>query len=263
MKITIIGAGNMGGAIALGLSKGTIVMPEDITVTAKTEKTLSKIVDKNSKIKVTTSNSEAVIGADIVFIAVKPWQLEDVVEEIKSFLDYSKCAVASIVAGVSFEKLAEMFDKGDSVVPVVYRIIPNTAISLGQSVTFIAEKGASEADCALFKKMFDELGETIFVNEKMMAAGTSLASCGIAFAFKYLDASICAGVSDGFSENEARKIVIQTMSGALELLKYNNTMPQTEIDRVTTPGGLTLKGLEAMSDAGFEKAVMNGVKKSR
>lgn len=263
MKITIIGAGNMGGAIALGIAGGTVVSAENITVTARTEATLSKVTSKNNKINTCVSNTEAVKGADLIFLAIKPWQLSDVIAEIKPFIDYSRCAVASVVAGVNFQQLTEMFDNGDSKIPLLYRVIPNTGISLGQSVTFISENGATKEQCDFLKSLFNELGITIFVTEQMLTAGTSLASCGIAFALKFLDSSIKAGVSDGFSEEEAREVVLQTMGGALELLKTNNTMPQTEIDKVTTPGGLTLRGLSAMTENGFENAVMEGVKKSR
>ncbi|MFI3261613.1 MAG: pyrroline-5-carboxylate reductase dimerization domain-containing protein [Rikenellaceae bacterium] len=263
MKITIIGAGNMGGAIALGIAGGTKVSAEDITVTARTEATLAKVISKNDKIKTSLSNIEAVQGADMVFLAVKPWFLADVVAEIKPYMDYSKCAVASVVAGIPFKDIAEMFDKGDGKYPLLYRVIPNTGISLGKSVTYISENGASQEQCDFLKSLFDELGITIFVTEQMLTAGTSLASCGIAFALKFLDASIKAGVNDGFTEEEAREVVLQTMSGALELLKTNNTMPQTEIDKVTTPGGLTLKGLSAMAENGFENSVMQGILQSR
>lgn len=263
MKITIIGAGNMGGAIALGMAGGTVINPQDITVTARTEATLAKITANNDKIKVSTSNTEAVSGADMVFIAVKPWQLADVIAEIKPFVNYSTCAIASVVAGVNFEEMLQLFADESGVFPLLYRVIPNTGISLGQSVTFISENGATEEQCGFLKSIFDELGITIFVDEEMLISGTSLASCGIAFALKYLDASIKAGVSDGFTEEQAREVVIQTMSGAIELLKHNKSMPQTEIDKVTTPGGLTLKGLSAMTEGGFDAAVMDGVKKSR
>ncbi|MFI3267145.1 MAG: pyrroline-5-carboxylate reductase [Rikenellaceae bacterium] len=263
MKITIIGAGNMGGAIALGLAGGSVVPAENITVTARTEATLAKISSKNEIIHTSVSNTEAVKGADIVFLAIKPWQLADVVAEIKPYIDYSNCAVASVVAGITFKEISEMFDNGDGKCPLLYRVIPNTGVSLGKSVTFISENGATKEQCDFLKTIFNELGITIFVTEQMLVAGTSLASCGIAFALKFLDSSIKAGVSDGFSEDEAREIVLQTMSGAIELLKTNETMPQTEIDKVTTPGGLTLKGLSAMSENGFENAVLQGVKMSR
>ena len=171
--------------------------------------------------------------------------------------------LASVVAGVSFEKLKTMLDNGKDVRPALLRLIPNTAISLRESVTFIASDGASESQLNAVVTLFKELGQTVVVSEAMMAAGTSLASCGIAFALKYLGDSIKGGVELGFDETQSREIVMQTMRGALALLQANGTMPQTEIDKVTTPGGLTLKGLDAMAEGGFSEAVRAGLLKSR
>lgn len=263
MKIAIIGGGNMGGAIAKGIAAGSLVPAANLTVTAHTQKTLDKIKGFDAAITTTLDNRSAVKEADLIIIAVKPWLLEEVVVGFRDLLDYSRQAIASVVAGVSFEQLKTMLDNGSGVVPVMYRIIPNTAISLGESVTFIAAEGASDDQLKFVVSLFDELGQTIVVDESMMVAGTSLASCGIAFALKYLDASIQGGVELGFTPEESRAIVMQTMRGALEMMKHNQTMPQTEIDKVTTPGGITLKGLAAMEEAGFVPAVKAGLFKSR
>ncbi len=263
MRIAIIGGGNMGGAIAKGIAAGSFVPASDLMVTAHTQRTLDKIKGYDPAIGTTLNNRVAVRGADLVILAVKPWLLETVAEEIRGELDYGKQAIASVVAGCSFEGLARMLDNGSGVVPVMYRIIPNTAISLGESVTFIAEQGATEAQLNELVSIFSELGQTIVVKESMMGAGTSLASCGIAFALKYLDASIQGGVELGFTPNESRSIVMQTMRGALEMMLQNGTMPQTEIDKVTTPGGMTLRGLSAMEENGFTEAVKAGLFNSK
>ena len=156
-----------------------------------------------------------------------------------------------------------MLDNGKDVRPALLRLIPNTAISLRESVTFIASDGASESQLNAVVTLFKELGQTVVVSEAMMAAGTSLASCGIAFALKYLGDSIKGGVELGFDETQSREIVMQTMRGALALLQANGTMPQTEIDKVTTPGGMTLRGLAAMEESGFTEAVKAGLFNSK
>ena len=242
MKIAIIGGGNMGGAIAKGIAAGSLVPASDLTVTAHTQQTLDKIKGYDPAIRTTLDNREAVQGADLVVLAVKPWLLEEVVKEIRGGLDYRKQAVASVIGRSSFEELGKLLDNGSGVMPVMYRIIPNTAISLGESVTFIAEQGAPKERLDELVSIFSELGQTVVVKEPMMGPGTSLASCGIAFALKYLDASIQGGVELGFAPEEARAVVMQTMRGALEMMNLNGTMPQTEIDKVTTPGGMTLRG---------------------
>lgn len=263
MKIAIIGGGNMGGAMARGFATGSVVRPEDITVADRSEQTLLLITAYHPGIAVTTANRDAVGGADLIILAVKPWLLEEVIADLKPALDYSRQAVGSVVAGVAFEALGAMLDKGDGLLPALYRIIPNTAISIGESVTFIAASGAAPEQRELVMNMFGELGSVFAVEEGMMAAGTSLASCGIAFALQYMNASIEGGVELGFGQEEARAIVMQTVRGALEMMKRNGTMPRTEIDKVTTPGGITLKGLKAMADAGFTEAVLEGLKQSR
>ena len=263
MKIAIIGGGNMGGAIAKGIAAGSLVPASDLTVTAHTQQTLDKIKGYDPAIRTTLDNREAVQGADLVVLAVKPWLLEEVVKEIRGGLDYRKQAVASVIGRSSFEELGKLLDNGSGVMPVMYRIIPNTAISLGESVTFIAEQGAPKERLDELVSIFSELGQTVVVKEPMMGPGTSLASCGIAFALKYLDASIQGGVELGFAPEEARAVVMQTMRGALEMMNLNGTMPQTEIDKVTTPGGMTLRGLAAMEESGFTEAVKAGLFNSK
>lgn len=263
MKIAIIGGGNMGGAIAKGIAAGSLVPASDLTVTAHTQQTLDKIKGYDPAIRTTLDNREAVQGADLVVLAVKPWLLEEVVKEIRGGLDYRKQAVASVIGRSSFEELGKLLDNGSGVMPVMYRIIPNTAISLGESVTFIAEQGAPKERLDELVSIFSELGQTVVVKEPMMGPGTSLASCGIAFALKYLDASIQGGVELGFAPEEARAVVMQTMRGALEMMNLNGTMPQTEIDKVTTPGGMTLSGLAAMEESGFTEAVKAGLFNSK
>lgn len=263
MKITIIGGGNIGGAIAGGLAAGTLVHASDITVADCSAEALQRIKSLHAEIRTSQDNPSAIADADLVILAVKPWLAEEVIGTFRDQLDLSRQSLISIVAGLAFEPLREMLRPTTGVTPTLFRLIPNTAISLRESVTFIASEGASEKQLASVVALFNELGKTIVVPEPMMAAGTSLASCGIAFALKYLDASTQGGVELGFSQEESLEIVMQTMQGALALLRNNRTMPQTEIDKVTTPGGLTLKGLNAMAESGFSEAVRAGLVKSR
>lgn len=253
----------MGGAIALGLAGGSSIAPRDITVSGPHLEKLEKFKVHYKDIRITASNRDAVQDADLVIVAVKPWLLEEVLSDLESALDYSHQALASVVAGVSFEALGQMLDRGDGIVPPLYRIIPNTAVSIGESVTFIASSGVDEVQKEEIVKMFGELGIVQTVEEDMVRPGTSLASCGIAFALQYVDASIRGGIELGFSPEEARAIVMQTVRGALGMLSRNGTMPRTEIDKVTTPGGYTLKGLQTMAEARFDEAVIAGLKGSR
>ena len=261
-KICIIGAGNMGGSIAGGIISCPGFEPGNLTVTAKTQATLERISAAYPGIRVMQDNAAAVSGADLVIVAVKPWQTADVAAEIRPAIDCRKCVIASVVAGISFDELAGMFRKESGNVPGLLRIIPNTAIALGRSTTFIASCRIPENILEDISELFGSMGKVVEVPEEMMAAGTALASCGIAYALKYLDAAMKGGAELGFGTLQAREIVISTMEGALALLKANGTMPQQEIDKVTTPGGLTFKGLTAMEEHGFSEAVLQGLTKS-
>ncbi len=263
MKITIIGAGNMGGAIARGLAKGTKVRASDITCTDRSQATLDALHAQNPDIRLSTDNLKAVSGADIVMLALKPWLIETVISELKSTLDYSRQVVVSIAAGVTTQQLCAWLENEDKEVPPVFRLIPNTAVDVLNSMTFICSTGASEEQVALVSGLFKELGNAMVIEERLMAAGTSLASCGIAFAMRYIRAAMEGGVEMGFYPGQAEEIVLQTVKGAVELLMANGTNPEQEIDKVTTPGGITIKGLNEMEHAGFTSAVIRGLKAAR
>lgn len=261
-KICIIGAGNMGGAIAAGIAGSPYFRPGNLCVTALSQGSLDKVKAAVPDIVTSTDNAWAATGADLVVMAVKPWQLENVAMEIKPVLDYTGCTIASVVAGVEFSDLTEMFRKDGCCAPALLRIIPNTAISLKKSTTFIASCRTPGPVLENVVKLFRCMGTVVEVQESMMAAGTSLASCGIAYALKYLDASMKGGTRLGFTEKEARDIVMSTMKGAIALLETYGTLPQQEIDKVTTPGGYTFRGLAAMEEKGFSDAVLSGLESS-
>ena len=251
MKITIIGAGNMGGAIARALA---VFMPAaDITLTARSSDTLQKF--SVAGFNVTTDNVSAAEEADMIIFAVKPWLMEEVVSQVAGAIDSSTQVVASVAAGISFEQMAGWIGGA----PAMFRIIPNTAIEIGSGVTFISSFNASQEQRLVVMDMFGRMGYALEVEEEMMAAGTALASCGIAYAMRYIKAAAEGGQALGFDPEQARKIVEYTVKGAAELLLATGNAPQTEIDKVTTPGGMTMKGLAAMEDAGFDTAVHDGL----
>ncbi|MCD8263677.1 MAG: pyrroline-5-carboxylate reductase [Tannerellaceae bacterium] len=266
MKIAIIGAGNMGGAIATGLAKGSIFQPADIICADKNQENLDKLQASTPGLLVTTDNKQAVSGADIVLLAVKPWLIEPVIEEIKNELDYDKQQVGSIAAGITFEQLSSYLQKTgekEKSTPVIYRIIPNTAIAVGSSMTFVSAQNASPGQMEFMVNLFGELGSAMVIEEKQIVGATALASCGIAYALRYLRAAMAGGIELGFYPQQAQEIVALTMKGAVDLILANQTHPETEIDRVTTPGGITIKGLNEMEANGFTTAVIRGLKASK
>lgn len=258
LKIAIIGAGNMGGAIARGLSKGTFIQAKNISVSDVSQANLDAINAVAPEIKVSKSNVEIIKDADIVVLAVKPWLVEVIADEIESKLDYKRQILVSIAAGVNFERMADLFDTDAT----MFRVIPNTAIDVLQSVSTISSHKASKEQEELVLSLFAELGKAFLVPESQLNAFMSLSSCGIAYAFRYIRAAMEGGVEMGVYPNVAKEVVIQTLRGAIDLLEANNSHPEVEIDKVTTPGGITIKGLNEMEANGFTNAVIKGLKAS-
>jgi pyrroline-5-carboxylate reductase len=256
MKISIIGAGAMGGAFAEGLLRSQTFKQEDITVADPTPAKLEHYAKEGAS--VTTENSVAA-KADIVSIVVKPDIIEMVLGEIKDSLDYKKQILIIIAAGVSSTQINGWLDKNGNIIPY-FMVIPNIAIAEKASMTFIVPQGADKEQIKTITDLFDELGESLITKESLLAAGTTLASCGIAYAMRYIRASAEGGVELGFKASEAAKIVTQTVEGAVKLLQHTDMHPEAAIDQVTTPGGVTIKGLNAMEHAGFTSAVIHGLK---
>ncbi|MGL4292961.1 MAG: pyrroline-5-carboxylate reductase [Bacteroidales bacterium] len=262
MKITIIGAGNMGGAIARGLAKNEVFKENEITVTARSQRTLDELKKDFPGFYATNDNTEAVKDADVIVLAVKPWMLESVVVQIRRFLDFTKQRIISVVAGVTFDELQRLLTTDESCNPVLFRVIPNTAVAIGESMTIISERNATEEQLVHVRTSFEKLGKVVVVDEALIGAATALCSCGTAYAFKYIKASMDAAVEMGFYPAEACRMISQTVLGAAKLLLENGTLPEEEIYKVTTPGGITIKGLNAMEAEGFNHAVIQGVKAS-
>ena len=205
MKITIIGAGNMGGAIARGFAAKKVFAAKDITCCDRSDATLENLKKDIPAIGISKDNVSAVKGAGIVLFAVKPWILQAAVEEVKAALDYKKQLIISIAAGVGLDKLAELFDKKGEKPQVVY-LIPNIAVEVGAGVFFYCSNTASKKNLDLIQKLFGQVGFAKQVEEKQMTAGTALASCGIAYVFRYIRANVEGGVEMGLYPKDAQEI---------------------------------------------------------
>ena len=255
MKISVIGAGAMGGATVEGLIKGTFVNNNDIIVADPCKATLKRFADKG--VATTDDNAKAASAADIVMVVVKPWLVETVLKGIRQSLDASRQTLIVIAAGVSSTNIREWV--GD--IPL-FLAIPNIAIAELASMTFVVEATPQHTGHTdVVKALFDSMGDTIFTDEAHLGSGTALASCGIAYALRYIRAASEGGVQLGFKADDATRIVAQTVKGAVSLLESSGKHPEQLIDQVTTPGGVTIKGLNAMEEAGFSNAVIKGLVK--
>ena len=256
MKVAIIGAGNMGGAIARGMAQGSLIRPADITVSNPSEGKLRAIKEFNPQIKTTCNNQEAINEADLIILAVKPWFIKEVIEGLT--LQTEKQIIASVAAGIPFAEYEQWIGEKAT----IFRIIPNTAISQMQSMTLLASHNASKEQEALLANIFNEMGVSMLIDEKQMGAATALTSCGIAYVLKYIQAAMQAGIEMGIYPKDAARMVAQSVKGAAELILTNESHPSVEIDKVTTPGGLTIKGINELEHGGFTSAIINAMKAS-
>lgn len=248
-KISILGAGNMGGAVARGLSR----FPEkySLTVTTAHADTLAPYAALG--MQATLDNRAAAREADIVILGVKPWLVHSVLEEIRDVLGGK--LFLSLAAGIPSEDMTGWLS--GTGVRAAYTVIPNLAAEIGESMTF-ASALCGKADGEV-SELFDTVGKTLIVDEKRLWAGMMVASCGTAFALRYARAAMEGGIQLGLYPKDALEAVLQTMKGAADLALAHGTHPEEEIDKVTTPGGITIRGLNAMEKAGFSAAVIDGL----
>ncbi|MFR9166745.1 MAG: pyrroline-5-carboxylate reductase [Dysgonomonas sp.] len=258
-KITIIGGGNMGGAIAKGLATGGMFSPKDITVIDQSDSKVQEFKSFNKDINAVVNDYSSISEADVVIIAVKPWIVQEIITDKINSQTKSGQIIISIAALTSLSQLDEWTGHKNK---ALFRVVPNTAIEVKQSMTFITSLNTTAEQNKFVSDLFNELGSVEFIDEKLIPAATSLCSCGIAFAFRYIRAAMEGGVEMGLYPEKAKHGMIQTLRGAIELLEAHDSHPEQEIDKVTTAGGITIKGLNEMEHAGFTSAVIRGLKAS-
>jgi pyrroline-5-carboxylate reductase len=252
-KIAIIGGGNLGVAIAEGLIQSGFVLPKHILITKRNISTLHSLERKG--VLVSDKNEEAIHYADLVILAVKPFQVNDILSSLKTEFKEDKHVLVSVVTGVSISHIAGLVGKKISIV----RAMPNTAIAIQESMTCIAAKDINEEQLEYVHEVFNQLGKTVKIDEKLMDAATVLGACGTAFAMRYIRANIQGGIEIGFDAATANLIAAQTVKGAAELLLKKGSHPEQEIDKVTTPKGCTIAGLNEMEHRGFSSSLIKGL----
>ena len=252
-KIAIIGGGNLGTAIAEGLIQSGFVAPKHILITKRNIHTLNDLERRG--VLVSDKNEEAVRYADLVILAVKPFQVNDILLSLKGEFRADSQVLVSVVTGVSIEHIAGYLG---GAIPVV-RAMPNTAIAIQESMTCIAARNVSDEHLQYVMDIFNQLGKAVRIDEKLMDAATVLGACGTAFAMRYIRANIQGGIEIGFDAATANLIAAQTVKGAAELLLKKGSHPEQEIDKVTTPKGCTIAGLNEMEHQGFSSSLIKGL----
>lgn len=251
-NISIIGGGNMGTAIAEGLIRSGVFAPGQITISDIRHKHLEHLKAKG--VQLVSDNAEAVRNAHILLLAVKPYHVNQILEQVKPSLDLNKHIIVSIAAGVSCTQIQEQLGRFP-----IFRLMPNTAIAIQQSITCISSLNATKEQENLIVDILNHLGKTAIISEDLMNAATVLGSCGTAFALRFLRASMQAGIEIGFNSELAQLISAQTLLGAAQLILESGKHPEQEIDKVTTPQGITIVGLNEMEHQGFSSALIKGV----
>jgi pyrroline-5-carboxylate reductase len=255
-KIAIIGGGNLGKAIAEGLVKSGFTLPGHIMITRRNIEPIRYLEEKG--MLVGNDNREAARFADLVIVAVKPFQVDEVLHNMRDTLDPSRHLVCSVVTGVSIQQLQGSLGAG---FPIV-RAMPNTAIAIQESMTCLCAAGWNDAHREYLEDLFRQLGRVVTIDEKLMDAATVLGACGIAYALRFIRANIQGGIEIGFDATTATLIAAQTVKGAAELLIQTGRHPEQEIDKVTTPKGCTIAGLNEMEHQGFSSSLIKGISAS-
>lgn len=256
MKATIIGGGNIGMALAEGLIQANSCKAEDITITRRTAASTERLKERG--FQVSFDNAEAIQQADAIFICVLPQQLDTALSQISGSINLEKQLVVSVVTGAHTQVFREKLGEGLRIV----RAMPNTAMKVRASMTCLSAVNATEEDKAMVQTIFDTMGQCIWIPEDMMSAATALCACGIAFFLRTIRAASQGGVEIGFHAHDALKIAAQTAYGAARLLIENGTHPEEEIDKVTSPKGCTIAGLNEMEHQGLSSAFIKGIKLS-
>jgi len=251
-KIAIIGAGNLGLSIANGLVKKKQAEPHEITLTRRNIDGLQYMMDQG--FQATDENASAVANAQLILLCVLPGQINSVLEDINPILKPVQVLI-SVITGVEISAISASLDTR---VPII-RAMPNTAIAIGESMTCLAAEEVSKAYLPEVIEIFDAVGETMVIEERLMQAATVHGASGTAFFMRYLRAATQAGVQMGFESDEAQLIAVQTAKGAASLIQKNESHPEVEIDKVTTPQGCTIEGLNEMEHQGFSSALIRGV----
>jgi pyrroline-5-carboxylate reductase len=252
-KVAIIGCGNIGLSLLQGLLKEKTIPARNITVTRRNIQELEYL--RESGVGLTSDNIKAIKDSNLILIAVKPYNIINVLEELKGHFDPARHIIVSVTTGIPIQKIQEV--TGNAI--HVFRAMPNISASVGKSVSCICHNGAGKDEIESVKDLFDIIGTTMTIDEDLMESATILGACGVAYVLRFIRAMIQGGIQIGFDAVTASAIVNHTVKGAAELLIQRHQHPEFEIDKVTTPKGCTIVGLNEMEHNGFSSSLIKGI----
>lgn len=253
MKIAILGTGNLGKSIAMGL-----IVRNAHTTLYLTKRDIDEIkeYEQYSKVTVTKDNGEAIRNSDILIFAVQPTQFERILQEIQPFLT-DKHVIISTITGFSISRIEAIV--GDR---FIIRAMPNTAIAVGKSMTCLCSNENGKKMIPVAEAIFNRLGTSLVIPESKMQAATVICASGIAFWMRLIRATTQSAVQLGFDAKEAQELSMHTCLGAASLLIKSGKHPEEEIDKVTTPMGCTIEGLNEMEHNGLSSSLIKGMQAS-
>ncbi|WP_308990752.1 pyrroline-5-carboxylate reductase [Mariniflexile litorale] len=251
MKIAIIGTGNLGSAIAKGLIKNKTFTSLYLSDKNTTNVDDYKIVEN---VSVTKDNVLAIEQSNMVIFALQPKHIDAVLQSVASKIT-DKHIIISVAAGVDIPRIEGIIGNDKNII----RVMPNTAISIGKSMTCIAANEKAQDKVVLAQDVFNQLGTTLVIPEDLIQAATVICASGIAFWMRLVRATTQGAIQLGFEAHEAHQLATQTCFGAASLLLESGRHPEQEIDRVTTPSGCTIEGLNAMEHQGLSSALIQGI----
>jgi pyrroline-5-carboxylate reductase len=253
-KIAIIGGGKMGEVIAGGIVGNMPVPASNVTVTDVVKERLDFLKGKYG-VNVTADNKAAVKSADIIILAVKPQSMGEALAGVKNLVDKKKLII-SIAAGIPISFIESCLGRKLRIV----RVMPNTPALVGAGATALAPgDGASPEDLVAATSIFDSIGITVNVKEELIDAVTGLSGSGPAYFFIIVDSLAKGGVLMGLPRDIAYKLAAQTMLGSAKLALESGKHPMELRDMVTSPGGTTIAGIQALEEGGLRAALMEAV----
>jgi pyrroline-5-carboxylate reductase len=252
-KLAVLGGGNLGRALAKGWVRAGAYEPADIHVTRRQSEKLDDLSAEG--FRTGEDNAAAVAASDVLVVAVQPQQLDVLLREIRSHLEPERHRVISVVSGAGIRQIRDAIGFE---LPIV-RAMPNTAVSIGESMTCLAADDRHEDALKQACELFDGVGRTLVIQEEMMVPATALCACGVAFFLRCIRAASQGGIEIGFHPEEALLLAGQTARGAAALSLKEDSHPEGEIDRVTTPRGCTIVGLNEMEHQGLSSALIKGL----
>lgn len=253
--LLIIGGGNLGKAIVNGLLRSD-ELPYQLHLSKRNPDSIVHLAEKG--VQIHAQNAPVISQVQLIIIAVKPYDVAVVLSEIAPFIDPKKHLVISLATGVSSNTIRTYLPPET----VIFRAMPNTATDIAQSITCISTENTTEQEKDTVKVLFEFLGTVLFIKEELMEAATVLGACGIAYVLRFMRSMVQGGIQIGFDSKTAGEIVNQVVKGAAQLLIERKAHPEEEIDKVTTPKGCTIVGLNEMEHNGFSSALIKGISTS-